>query len=285
MERVPLRAISAAGLRREIAWRNLRRGRVHAHEVTYGSLPSVIYQECEGGHGNFLEASYREILGRPEWAARLKKSYSADKWVPRRWDRSRCELDCANSSDALLMNVFCYPKILSHRPLCGLLGVERGVAPVFGYKPRVPMGMGRGKKMLEDRTEVDMRLGSLLVEAKLTESSFQTAPLERVLRYAGFEELFDVDELPTKEGLKGPVVESYQLVRGVIAASHGDQAFAVLCDGRRVDLIEKWFQVMRAVRGCELRSRLALLTWQEVVAALPAAMHDFFEEKYGIVAG
>jgi hypothetical protein len=243
----------------------------------------VIYQECEGGHGNFLEASYREILGRPEWAARLKKSYSADKWVPRRWDRSRCELDCANSSDALLMNVFCYPKILSHRPLCGLLGVKRGVAPVFGYKPRVPMGMGRGKKMLEDRTEVDMRLGSLLVEAKLTESSFQTAPLERVLRYAGFEELFDVDELSTKEGLKGPVVESYQLVRGVIAASHGDQSFAVLCDGRRVDLIEKWFQVMRAVRTSELRSRLALVTWQEVVTTLPGAMQGFFGEKYGIV--
>ena len=82
-------ALSATGLRREIAWRNLRRGQVHAHEVTYGSLPSVIFQENEGGHGNFLEASYRAIVARPEWAARLRKSYSADKWVPRRWDRSR----------------------------------------------------------------------------------------------------------------------------------------------------------------------------------------------------
>jgi len=277
------RSLSAAGLRREIAWRNLRRGRVHAHEVTYGAMPSVVFQECEGGHGNFLEASYRAIVERPEWAARLRKSYSADKWIPRRWDRSRCELDCANSSDALLMNVFCYPAILSHWPLCALLGVERGVEPVFGYKPRVPMGMGRGKKMLEDRTEVDMRLGSLLVEAKLTESSFQTAPLERVLRYERFEELFDVDELPVKEGLKGPVVESYQLVRGVIAASHGDQSFAVLCDARRVDLIEKWFRVIRAVRTSELRSRLALVTWQEVVTTLPGAMQGFFGEKYGIV--
>jgi hypothetical protein len=288
MERVPVQALSAAGLRREIAFRNLRRGRVHPHEVTYGRVPSVVFQENSlengGGHGNFLEASYRAIVERPEWAARLRKSYSADKWVPRRWDRSRCELDCANSSDALLMNIFCSPEILSHRPLCALLGVERGVEPVFGYRPRVPLGVGRGKKMLEDRTEVDMLLGTLLVEAKLTESSFQTAPLERMLRYEKFDEVFDRDELPVKEGLKGPVLQSYQLVRGVLAASHCGLSFAVMCDARRVDLIEKWFHVMRAVRGCELRSRLALLTWQEVVATLPVAMQTFFEEKYGIAA-
>ena len=274
-----MQALSAARLRREIAWRNLRRGRVHAHEVTYGSLPSVIFQEGEGEHGNFLEASYEAIVTRPEWAGRLRKSYSADKWVPRRWDRRRWELDCANSSDALLMNVFCYPGLLAYAPLCALLGVERGLEPVFGYKPRVPLMGGKGGRALVDTTEVDMLLGSLLVEAKLTESSFQTAPLGRVLRYVGLEEVFDVSELP----MAGESVQSYQLIRGVMAARHGRRSFVVVCDGRRVDLREKWFLVMRAVRCCELRSRLGLVTWQEIAGVAPGVVRGFLGEKYGIV--
>ena len=282
MERT--QALSAAGLRREIAWRNLQRGRVHAHEVTYGSLPSVIFQEGEGGHGNFLRASYEAIVARPEWAARLKKSYSADKWVPRRWDRSRCELDCANSSDALLMNVFCYPGILSHGSLCALLGVQRGLEPVFGYKPRVPLMGGKSGRALVDTTEVDMLLGSLLVEAKLTESSFQTAPLGRVLRYTGLEEVFDVDELPVTGGaVRSDQVQSYQLIRGVMAARHEGRSFVVVCDRRRVDLREKWFLVMRAVRSCELRSRLAMVTWQEIAVVVPGVIREFLAEKYGIL--
>lgn len=277
-------ALSAVGLRREIAWRNLRRGRAYAHEVTYGRVPSVVFQECDGGHGNFLEASYEAVVARPEWAGRLKKSYSANKWVPRRWDRSRCELDCANSSDALLMNVFCYPGILSHGPLCALLGVERGVEPVFGHKPRVPLMGGKGGRAMVDtakfdKTEVDMLLGSLLVEAKLTESSFQTSPLTRVLRYVGLEEVFDVGELP----VTGESVRSYQLIRGVMAARHEGRSFVVVCDGRRVDLREKWFLVMRAVRCCELRSRLAIVTWQEIAAVAPGVVRGFLAEKYGIL--
>jgi len=269
--------MSAGALRVELSLRNWQRGKTHPHEATYGSVPSVLFHEHEGRHGNFLDASYTAIAAVPEWAARLRKSYSADSRVPRRWDRKRNELDCANSSDALLMNIFCYPEIMSHPPLCALLGVERSLTPMFGYKPRVPIG-----DRLVDRTEVDMLLGSLLVEAKLTESGFQTAPLERVLRYPGFEELFDVDELPLKDGPRGPVIQSYQLIRGVVAASFGERSFAVLCDARRADLIEKWFQVMRAVRSCELRSRLTILTWQEVAGAAPQVVRRFLEEKYGI---
>jgi hypothetical protein len=273
-------AMSAGMLRRELSARNRRRGVTIPHEATYGGVPSVVFQEHAGGHGNFLEASYREILARPDWAARLAKSYSADCRVPWRWDRKRRELDCANSSDALLMNIFCYPEIAQHWPLCALLGVERGLSPVFGYKPQLPVGVGRKGRELVDRTEADMLLGTLLVEAKLTETSFQSAPMTRMQRYAGFETIFDMDEL----AVNGSSIQHYQLVRGVLAANYSGRSFAVLCDARRVDLIEKWFRVMRAVRGCELRSRLAIVTWQEIAATLPAALQEFLDEKYGIVA-
>jgi hypothetical protein len=277
-----LERLTAAGLRRELSVRAMRWGRMRPHEATYGGVPSVLFQEHAGGHGNFLEASYRAIVADAAWAARLGKSYSAEARVPRRWDRRRKELDCANSSDALLMNVFCYPGILEHRPVCALLGVERGLRPVFGHSPRLPLGTGRNGRALVDRTEVDMLLGGmeagLLVEAKLTEGSFQTAPIERVRRYAGFDEVFDEAELPARDG----VLRSYQLVRGVLAARHEGRSFVVLCDARRVDLREMWFLVMRAVRGCELRSRLAMVTWQEIAAVAPVEVQGFLAEKYGI---
>jgi hypothetical protein len=124
-----------------------------------------------------------------------------------------------------------------------------------------------------------MLLGSLLVEAKLTESSFQSAPMERVLRYPRLDEVFDVDELPVVEG----AVQSYQLIRGVLAADYGSRSFVVVCDGRRVDLREKWFQVMRAVRCCALRSRLGMVTWQEIAGVAPVVVRGFLAEKYGIL--
>ncbi len=123
-----------------------------------------------------------------------------------------------------------------------------------------------------------MSLGHLLVEAKLTETGFQTASMERLLRYRDLTEVFHLDELP----VKGGVIQSYQLVRGVLAAHVWDRSFLVLCDARRGELTERWFQIVRAVRDCHLRSRLALLTWQELANALPVALQLFLENKYGI---
>jgi len=274
-------ACSAYDLRRELSARSRNRSQLHAHEVSYGSVPSYIFQECEGVHGNFLSDSYHAIQAVPEWARRLEKAYTGDRWVPRRWERSRRELDCASSSDALLMNIFCYPGLLDLLQVCLLLGIERGAIPLFGYKPHTPMRGAGEKGDRADQTEVDMSLGPLLVEAKLTESGFQTAPIERMLRYHKFEEVFEIDELP----VTGKVVQSYQLLRGVLAAEHLNRSFVVLCDARRQDLMEKWFQVLRAVRHCDLRSRLALLSWQELSAVLPNPLKVFLRNKYGICSG
>ena len=41
--------------------------------------------------------------------------------------------------------------------------------PEFGFKPRVPLTSG-----FVERTEIDMKLGSVLFEAKLTEADFQS---------------------------------------------------------------------------------------------------------------
>jgi restriction endonuclease-like protein len=245
-----------------------------SHELTYGEVPSVIYAEdATGRHGNFLPAVYRRICASVDWRKRLQKVYTASRHVPRSQERQRRELDCANSSDALLMNVFCYPGVMNRATVCSMLGVAKGARPEFGFRPMTPLHNGK-----VDRTEVDMRLGELLIEAKLTEGDFQTARLDLVLRYRDFEEVFDPELLPVRNGS----VRSYQLIRGVLAAFACSYSFCVLCDARRPELIEDWYRIARAVQSAELRSRLRVLTWQELSPCLVPIQQRFLREKYGI---
>ena len=266
----------AGALRRDLSARNqqiaIASGSVH--ELTRGEMPSVIFGRCEGRqHGNFHPASYRNICANPEWARRLTKVHTGSpRALPtagRRW----MELDCANSSDALLMNIFCYRRTVGNRALSAMLGVAPGLMPQFGFRPRIPLRNGK-----TDRTEIDMKLGDLMVEAKLTETTFQTAPAGMIERYRDVEHVLDLRQL-TRSGDAFPC---YQLIRGVLAASATGGSFCVFCDARRPDLIENWYTVIRSVRSCVLRCRLQLLTWQELTVLLPRPLKQFLETKYGI---
>jgi hypothetical protein len=155
-----------------------------------------------------------------------------------------------------------------------MLGVPSGVVPQFGFRPAIPLRSGK-----TDRTEIDMKLGDLMLEAKLTETDFQTAPARMIERYRDLEEVFDREELM----MSGDVVRGYhQLIRGVLAAYATAGSFCVLCDARRPDLIENWYSVMRSVRSCVLRCRLQLLTWQELTVVLPISLQKFLAAKYDI---
>jgi hypothetical protein len=266
---------TAAQLRREISARNLARSSELERETSFSATPSVIYREDEAGHGNFLPASWKRIAANPLWRKRLTKVYTASRYVPRSWDRRRGELECANSSDALLMNIFCYPGILARPQLCALLGISPGSRPEFGFRPAIPRMGGH-----VDRTEIDMRVGELLIEAKLTEGDFQRAPKRMLARYCQADEVFDSEQLP----IVRDVLQSWQLVRGVLAAHACSAFFLVFCDRRRPDLTDRWFEVMRAVKDSALRTRLGILTWQEISATLPDRVRNFLDEKYGIRA-
>jgi hypothetical protein len=317
-------------LRRELAVRNRRWARGRLHVETYGADPIVVYapdhpsdgrpSDRMASHGNFFDAAYTAILGRPEWLRRFSKVHAqAARALPRpagesarRWR----EVDSSMSSDALLMNVFCTPGVMESTALRDCLGVDPAAAREFGWKARVPLKSG-----LVDRTEVDLRLGSLLIEAKLTESDFQTRRAEIVEAYTDFDAVFERHILPRVEVRVGrrkeavefpeeysqeyePIVEgavpiapmsippvavtpgyaSYQLIRNVLAAyAHGCR-FCVLHDERRPDVREASFQVMAAVKSADMRVRLKVLTWQELAAYLPAELQEFLDVKYGIVA-
>jgi hypothetical protein len=267
---------SPISLRRELSHRALALATSEKllHEVTDGEIPSIIFGRDEAGcHGNFYTASYKRICSEPRWARRLGKVHTASKKSKCRANWRWMELDCANSSDALLMNIFCYPETLLDGRVARLLGVEIDALPEFGFKPRTPLHAGR-----RDTTEIDMKIGNLLLEAKLTENDFQWAKSRMIDRYRDLEEIFHRDELPVSEDRYG----GYQLIRGTLAAYATNSSFCVLCDARRPDLIEKWYAVMRAVRCADLRCRLKILTWQELASVLPTGLQTFLEVKYGI---
>jgi hypothetical protein len=305
----------ASALRIELGVRSRRYARGLVHIESYGKPPVILFAPEGARHGNFFDPAFAAIQARPEWARRFEKVHTGRRSLPsaeRKWR----ELDSSMSSDALLMNVFCTPQVAESAAVSDLMGVEAVDSPVFGWKAKVAYRNGH-----LDRTEVDMRWGTLLVEAKLTEPDFQTATPELVESYRDLEAVFDPAQLPrialaqerrkpaaefpeeyTQEeeyvpaevwrpfvlevppGKRVEGYRSYQLIRNVLAAHATGSGFCVLHDARRPDLREAWFQVMAAVRASDLRTRLRVLTWQELAAVLPEYLQSFLDRKYGIVA-
>jgi len=272
------RSYYVSALRQELIARNRSYAALNLlpHVTSYGEVPVVVYQAspCGKKHGNFISASYRALTRRPEWGKRLAKVHSsADRALP----KSDCvwkELDSSMSSDALLMNIFCYPGVTKRKELSAILGTGIGDLPEFGFKPRIPMINGA-----IERTEIDMKLSSALFEAKLTEADFQRQRAGIVEGYRDLEEVFEVGDLPRR----GQMYVSYQLLRNLLAAYTLDLSFCLLLDARRPDLSEDWYGILRCIRITELRNVCRVLTWQELARCLPPALQEFLKLKFGIV--
>ncbi len=266
------------GLRAELSLRALAFAKTQRFlcERTDGSIPGVLFGQDESGHhGNFHALAYQKICSNPQWARRLGKVHTAFNRSRARANWQWKELDCAHSSDALLMSIFCHPDVMASTRVRAMLGIESWATPEFGFKPRTPLHNDK-----RDNTEIDMRLGSLLVEAKLTEWDFQSARFDLISRYRDLDAVFDIADLP----LRSEKYCSYQLIRGTLAAYATGCSFCVFCDARRSDLIEAWYRIIRAVYPFELRYRLKLLTWQELAIAIPDDLQQFLASKYGISA-
>ena len=310
----------ASQLRQELAFHNRAWARGQAHVESYGSDPVIVYAPENGRHGNFFDPAYAAIQANSQWERRLRKVHAQAKRALPKSERRWCELDSSTSSDALLMNVFCAPGVADSSVVRNALGVDADAELEFGWKARVPLANGRF-----DRTEVDLKFDSLLIEAKLTESHFQTRAANVVEAYRDLDEVFDRELLPrvelaprrwrtqaefpeeyTQEGESliapepftretemrrfvkadagGCGYKSYQLIRNVLAAYASGSSFCVVHDVRRPDLREEWFRIMTAVKSAEMRTRLMVMTWQELAALLPHQLQEFLGQKYGIYA-
>lgn len=239
-----------------------------------GASRTVLFERIQNpdAHANFEPASWAAIGANPAWSQRTHKRHSQVSALPSPQSATACELDSSNSSDALLMNCFCYPtaavKILDQ---FGYPGTN--AAMEFGFPPNVPLTNGR-----KENTEVDLRIGNLLIEAKLTEASFTQKSKAIVAGYRDFGAVFASHLLPQDATSYG----GYQLIRNVLAAHDTGWSFLVLLDARRPDLLHEWWAVHSAILDPDLRSRCGVRTWQEVAAASPRTLQAFLTEKYDL---
>jgi hypothetical protein len=232
----------------------------------------VLFERDASGnaHGNFHPASWKAMRANPNWAGRLEKVHSRASALPQPKRASARELDSCNSSDALLMNCFCFPRIGT-----SLLGIASSTssAPVFGIRAEVSLADGT-----PDATEIDMEFGGMFVEAKLTEADFTVTSEAHIRRYKKLDACFDVAFLPREEG----ALLGYQLIRNVLAAQQHGKGLLVLLDGRRPDLLREWWRIHSAIAHPNLRLRCGVRTWQEVAAASPPTLREFLNAKYGL---
>ncbi len=236
---------SASLLRRDLNARahHLAQTRGLLHDISPGPKPendpAVIFGHDEQGHhGNFHPDSYASICANPAWLRRLSKPHTASRRSRARKDWQWRELDSAISSDALLMNIFCHPAVFNGQILApavaNLLNVDTTAQPCFGITPGVPLKQprkGRTKlptelsgsaNLLTDQTEIDLHLGNLFLEAKLTESNFQTAAPRLIERYRDLEAVFDITRLPKKTlntPPSHPPAEDFSQLEDLIATS------------------------------------------------------------------
>jgi hypothetical protein len=160
-----------SALRQELIARNSSYAALNflPHVTSYGELPAVVYQrsECGRDHGNFISASYRAILKRPQWQRRLQKVHCHCRRSLPAIDevaRARFFIEFRRAAD----EHFLLPRVTGEWRFAESSVWNSGPPPEFGFMPRVPL-----LSEITERTEVDMKLRTMLFEAKLTEGDFR----------------------------------------------------------------------------------------------------------------
>ena len=212
---------------------------------------------------SFCQQSYAEILRYPDWSARTKKRHTQVDGA--------YEMQSSNSSDALLMNIFCHPKLAIWRGIHNVLGFVPN-APSFGIKARITKQGVDG-----DETEIDLAVGNSFAEAKLTEADFTDKPKSEVEKYDSFGVVFHKDSLEQS----GDSYRNYQVIRNILAAVQHDKDHFLLCDERRPDLVRAYMQTVACVREIGIRRRCSVIFWQEIYRNAGEGLREFLECKYG----
>jgi len=210
---------------------------------------------------NFNRKSFNEIKKVDNWEKRLNKRHSYFK-------DGTLEMQSCNSSDALLMNIFCYPKLKDWKGVSDLLEIDFTEDIIFGYDPKF-------ENEYNNRTEIDLKIGKVIFEAKLTEQDFTSKSIDIVNKYNNFTTVFDQDFLSIKRG----TLDNYQLIRNVLAADKHDFRFILLLDQSRIDLMRSLFSITKAIKDVSLRNKIGYITWQELVDSCGKDLKEYIEKN------
>ena len=213
---------------------------------------------------NFNKESYCNIMKNENWKTRLNKEHNFLK------EDNTLEMQSSNSSDALLMNIFCFPKINNWKGLKNLLEVENFDSIEFGWNPFFK------NEKIKFPTEIDMKINKTIFEAKLTETDFTRKEKTHVELYENFNKIFEKKTMK----VKADNYLHYQLIRNVLTAYKYNLNFILLLDESRTDLIKYLFEIILSIKDKNLREKIRFLTWQEIVYECGKELRYFIEEKY-----
>jgi len=189
------------------------------------------------------------------------------------------EMQSSNSSDALAMNIFCYPDFIKWKGIKTLFEVESFESIEFGFNPKI-------QKIVEgvittDATEVDVFInGNIICECKLTETDFTSKEKKSVECYGSFSKVFQVDKLIQND----KSYANYQLIRNILATEQIQGRFILICDMRRPDLAKSFYQTIRCIKDefIELRTNCEIIYWQDIANYSGKELKEFLNQKYGI---
>ena len=178
------------------------------------------------------------------------------------------EMQSSNSSDALLMNFFAHPKIKEWKSLRDLVSINQSDNIEFGWNPTF-------SNETNHKTEIDMKIGDSIFEAKLTEKDFTEKELRVVLAYSNIENIIDLRGLTNNS-----VVSNYQLIRNLLTVDKYGCKFNLLIDETRIDLIREFYKVKCAIKNSYLSDNFNFITWQEISNCVGLDLKNFITEKY-----
>lgn len=233
---------------------------------------ALIFKEVES---NFHKRSWANILQVPKYFERTLKVHSHFKSiVPVVY-----EMQSSNSSDALTMNIFCYPETIKWQGITELLKIEKLSDIDFGFKAKV----FKIKEPLieEDATEIDLYLNKKIIcECKLKEDGFYEKEKSEVEKCVKFRDIFITDKLIQDNNH----YYNYQLIRNILAANQHSCRFILFCDMRRPDLARSFYHTIRCINDehIELRTNCEIIYWQDIARVVGKELKVFLKEKYGI---
>jgi len=248
-------------LRHEIRECALKYARTHELVIDETPASAVIFQKVRD---NFLPASFQAIEDNCRWLPRTTKPHQNLSGV--------LEMQSSNSSDALLMSVFCPPKFGSWKGVSDLLGFVPN-DPEFGFLARVANANPAG-----DTTEIDMVVGDYFVEAKLTEKDFTSREIAHVGTYQEFANCFHTEALRNRDGR----YENYQVIRNLLASIQHGKRHMLICDERRPDLARNYMETVACLKDINHRLSCRVVFWQEIAKASGNDLRRYLMDRYGI---
>ena len=200
-----------------------------------------------------------------------KLSLRLSKPMPRQEQGQGCRL--FNRRDTMLMSVFCHPRVSQWEKLNEIFDCDQVLPQLFCAAPL------KIRDSSLDPTSIDLLVGDTFVQTATTERDFTRQRVDVVEKYLYFQEAFHASELRRADDK----YLSFRVIRNLLAAYQYRKRHALLCDRRRTDLIEAYYNTVEALRDDALRSQCRVVFWQDLLSGIDSDISNFIETRFNLL--